>query len=258
VLKDFDDAINGLGASQWSDAGAYIFAKNANQVAITDSGLMGIGTSSPSYLLDVGGTAAVQALVLNGTAITASAAELNILDGATVTYDEINYLDGATAVAGGIIFGNGTNLTQDAPYLSWDNTNNRLGVGTSTPSYNLDVAGTLNTTNLYVNNIGIGNSTAATTSGAYVVGVFDEFDNSNSTRVQDVLDDLDQSISTLGYSQWTDAGSYIFANNANQVAITDTGFMGIGTSAPTQLLDVGGTAAVQALVLNGTAITARY
>ena len=39
--------------------------------------------------------------------------------------------------------------------------------------------------------------TSATTSGAYLIGVFDEFDHSNSTTVQGVLNDLDAAIETL-------------------------------------------------------------
>jgi hypothetical protein len=39
--------------------------------------------------------------------------------------------------------------------------------------------------------------TSNTTSGAYKIGVYDELGNSNSTNVQDVLDDLDQAISNV-------------------------------------------------------------
>ncbi|MFH1024230.1 MAG: hypothetical protein V1809_12690 [Planctomycetota bacterium] len=40
-------------------------------------------------------------------------------------------------------------------------------------------------------------TTSATDSGAYLVGVFDEFDNSSSANVQDVLDDLDAAITAI-------------------------------------------------------------
>lgn len=49
-------------------------------------------------------------LVLGSTAVTSTAAELNILDGATLTLTELNYLDGTTVTAGGVIFGNGSYL----------------------------------------------------------------------------------------------------------------------------------------------------
>lgn len=47
--------------------------------------------------LYVDGVAYVDAINLNGTAITSTATELNILDGVTVTASEINVLDGITA-----------------------------------------------------------------------------------------------------------------------------------------------------------------
>ena len=48
--------------------------------------------------------------------------------------------------------------------------------------------------------IGIGDSASATTSGAYLVGIFDEFDNSDPTHLQAVLNDLEPP-SILGLTQ---------------------------------------------------------
>ena len=47
--------------------------------------------------LYIDGTAEIDTLSLNGTAVTSTAAELNILDGVTATATEINLLDGVTA-----------------------------------------------------------------------------------------------------------------------------------------------------------------
>jgi len=64
--------------------------------------------------------------------------------------------------------------------------------------------------NLTIGTIDItGSGTSYSTSGAYVIGAYDEFTNSDATNVQDVLDDLDQAITDAGSSQWTyvtDAG----------------------------------------------------
>ena len=49
--------------------------------------------------VDVDGTLETDALSINGTAITSTAAELNILDGVTSTAAELNILDGVTATA---------------------------------------------------------------------------------------------------------------------------------------------------------------
>lgn len=58
---------------------------------------VGVGTLTPSYLLDVNGQANVTTLSIGGTAITSTAAELNILDGVTATAAELNYVDGVTS-----------------------------------------------------------------------------------------------------------------------------------------------------------------
>jgi len=60
----------------------------------------------------------------------------------TSTANEINYLDGATVINGGLVFGNGTYLTQDASSLFFDTGTSRLGIGRSDPTVALDVADT--------------------------------------------------------------------------------------------------------------------
>ena len=49
--------------------------------------------------VDVDGTLETDALSINGTTVTSTAAELNILDGVTSTAAELNILDGVTATA---------------------------------------------------------------------------------------------------------------------------------------------------------------
>ena len=44
--------------------------------------------------------------------------------------------------SGSVLFSNGTTIAQDNTNFFWDNTNKRLGIGTSSPSYNLDISGT--------------------------------------------------------------------------------------------------------------------
>ena len=57
-----------------------------------------LGSSSQEWRdLYVDGTAYIDTLNLNGTAVTSTAAELNILDGVTATATELNILDGVTS-----------------------------------------------------------------------------------------------------------------------------------------------------------------
>jgi len=66
-------------------------------VPVTDNDI-DLGTSSLEFKdLYIDGTAHVDAINFNGTAITATAAELNIMDGVTSTAAELNILDGVTS-----------------------------------------------------------------------------------------------------------------------------------------------------------------
>ena len=68
-------------------------------VPVTDNDI-DLGTSSLEFKdLYIDGTAHVDAINFNGTAITATAAELNIMDGVTSTAAELNILDGVTSTA---------------------------------------------------------------------------------------------------------------------------------------------------------------
>jgi hypothetical protein len=68
-------------------------------VPITDNDI-DLGTSSLEFKdLFIDGTANVDAINLDGTLITSTAAELNILDGVTSTAAELNIMDGVTSTA---------------------------------------------------------------------------------------------------------------------------------------------------------------
>ncbi len=57
------------------------------------------GTGSGAAVVDITGSLDLGALIIGGTTVTATAAELNILDGVTATTAELNILDGVTATA---------------------------------------------------------------------------------------------------------------------------------------------------------------
>lgn len=67
----------------------------AERLRVDSSGNVGIGTASPSTTLDVNGTVNATTLSIGGTAITATAAELNYVDGVTSNIQaQINALSG--------------------------------------------------------------------------------------------------------------------------------------------------------------------
>ena len=82
-----------------SSAVEQIRVQDGAVVPVTDNDI-DLGTSSLKFKdLYIDGTAHVDAINFNGTAITATAAELNILDGVTSTAAELNILDGVTSTA---------------------------------------------------------------------------------------------------------------------------------------------------------------
>ena len=67
---------------------------------ITLTGELDAGSLDVSGDVDIDGTLETDALSINGTTVSSTAAELNILDGVTSTAAELNVLDGITAVVG--------------------------------------------------------------------------------------------------------------------------------------------------------------
>jgi len=85
--------------------------------------------------------------------------------------------------------------------LSVDNSNGNVIQDISVDGYgHIDTIDSIDLDTRYFTEIELTNATNATNSGAYLIGVFDEFSNSNSTNVQAVLNDLDSAISTTGGS----------------------------------------------------------
>jgi len=84
-----------------------------------------------------------------------------------------------------------------------------FGIGDGgTDRFRVDKEGDVFIKTVELDGVGVSN----VTSGASLIGVYDELDNSNSLNVQDVLDDFDVVITGLasGSSKWTDAGTFTF------------------------------------------------
>ena len=85
-------SIKVFGANRTNDVPTPLYIDHSNQ-------RLGIGTTTPGYKLEVDGSAAVDSLTINGTDVTATATEINILDGipSTLTATELGYVDGVTS-----------------------------------------------------------------------------------------------------------------------------------------------------------------
>jgi hypothetical protein len=77
--------------------------------------------------------------------------------------------------------------------------NDRVGIGEASPGSKLDVNGNVAADDFIVGTTALSATTSPTVSGAYVIGVNDEFTNSNSSSVQGVLKDFDGVIGGGGW-----------------------------------------------------------
>lgn len=80
---------------------------------------------------------------------------------------------------------------------------------TSAGEIQLPSTQTLQIGSIELNDVGSDN----TTSGAVLIGAFDEFNNSSSTNLQDILDDFDAAIGG-GASKWTQATGFAYLTNS--------------------------------------------
>ena len=138
-------------------------------------GNVGIGTTAPAQRLDVAGTIKSTGFQL-GTSTTS---------GYVLTAD-VSGVGTWQAASGSSFWAE----SDGNVYRSSGN----VGIGIATPSYTLDVSGSVNATTYYG-------------------------DGSNLTGIS-------------GTGQWTDQGAYISADNASNVIVTDSGWLGIGTVNP--------------------------
>ena len=107
---------------------------------------------------------------------------------------------------------NFSDLTVDTTTLYVDSTNNRVGIGTTTPGFTLDVAGIINADDLYVDGVLFAGGSGSGTVNSGIAGQIAFYNTSTST---------------------VSGTSTIFLSNNN---------VGIGTTSPITKLDIYGTA----------------
>lgn len=134
-----------------------------------------------------------------------------------------------TLVNGGVPFGSSGILAQDASNLYWDNTNKRLGLGTSSPTQTLDVNGALRLRN---------KSSADSVLGGeiYWSSTYNTFYGIDTSGSAFVLGGT----CTTGGENTSLSGTALFSPNGNNYIAGDGGLVGIGTTNPQYRLDVDG------------------
>ncbi len=124
---------NGSGVLSWATAGGgNLWTEDTGLIHY--SGDVGIGNTDPSTALDVTGTANMTALSIGGTPVTATAAELNFVDGVTSAIQ--TQFDAKAPTAGPTFTGSVT-----MPGTGIWNSSGNVGIGTVSPTQKLQVNG---------------------------------------------------------------------------------------------------------------------
>ena len=266
------------GSIIYAGSGGLLSEDNANFYYDSGNHRLGLGTTAPGAMLEIFGTGnglrlsydssnyaslssdASGNFVMTTSNVSDSALTIGennatnlslIFDSATTDYyisrDNSN---GFLEIGIGQTVGSGVALSID--------TSGYVGIGTTSPSaffsvgassqFQISSTGIITSGSWNAGTIGLayGGTGIGTTpaSGQLLIGKSDgSYNLANLTAGTNIsISNASGAItinSTGGTSMWTDAGSYIYPNNYTNLAITDSGYMGIGTTSPTGIFQIG-------------------
>jgi hypothetical protein len=148
LTTDLSVAQGGTGASTLTGVvhgnGTSAFTAGAVALASEVSGTLPVANGGS------GATTAAAARTAFGAAASGANSDITRLSGLTTSLSVSQGGIGTNSLtANKILVGNGTSAVLAPTNLHWDNTNSRLGVGDTTPSYTVDVAGDVNVTGAF-------------------------------------------------------------------------------------------------------------
>jgi hypothetical protein len=237
----WDNSNNILTATNYVGSGTGLTSLNASNIAsgtlaVSRGGIGATTLTSGQILIGNGANALLQSTnlswdntsnTLSATNFVGSGTGLTSLNSSNITSGFLNVSYGGTGLttitSNKILVGNGTNQILQPSNLHWDNTNSRLGIGTTIPTTTLDVSGNLNVSG---NISGSGNSLT----------------NLNSSNINSGT--LSISYGGTGVSSFT-SSQILIGNGTNNLIQTpnltwNNNSLGIGKPNPTETLDVSG------------------
>jgi len=112
------------------------------RLVLTQYGNLGIGTMTPTHLLEVGGHMRLNGRLYDANVEFGSNGQFLSSTGNGVAWTDLpSYLVSGSGIASSVAFWSGTNTLSANSNLYWDNNQNRLGINNPSPSYAVDVRG---------------------------------------------------------------------------------------------------------------------
>lgn len=233
------------------DADVFNFKNGTTNYARLNATSLNLPYLTPSQLI---ATDASDNLVSLSTATYPSLTELTYLKGVTSSIQtQINakfILPSLTS--GSVLFSNGTTIAQNNAQLFWDNTNTRLGIGTTSPRAKLDVVGG---TALFYNTAYLSATPPTTLSLGYqstgISFVTEYSQGTNSGKMAVITHELVGTGNGHLHFETYQGGS----GGGKRMSILNNGNVGIGTTSPAELLHVNGTSrTINLKITNGATV----
>jgi len=282
IWQSGNSSYNALVFRATGSAGLAFDASGAEVLRLTSTGLFGVGTTSPSYKLDINNTGGMRMPV--GTTVqrptgAAGVMRWNSDNGWLDLHNGTAWFNPARSAttnglftAGSVLFGGSAGtIQQDNANFFWDDTNNKLGVG-GAPGATLSVfspAGGLNT------GIALTQSANAATPGfsyssidfsvpttgliAQFLSTASNYGNAavnlagNSTALMNYATSGQLMFAAAGSSGFMTFNAGGFGASTERMRIVAGGSVGIGTTSPSQALHVsGGSGEIFSSTVTGT------
>jgi len=225
------------------------YTQSLERLRLTGDGRLGIGTSSPGSILDIkvnnsstviGGSASV-VRVNNGSGVIGATSGIEFFHG-NDTSSNTTRLAGvygryasfnASGLGGELVFATNTAGDSTIDQRMVIDSSGRVGIGTTSPGVSLDVS---NSGSAQIR------ATTTDTSGLSIGGFEGKFTGGGGGTASSVLLRAGDAYTLVGSS--TNTPLLFITNNGEKARIDTSGNVGIGTSAPVNLLDVNGAVGV--------------